>query len=893
MPFRIWACEGANVWETLGFQTLVFCLYTVTYAAASANRDQEFSLQLLCLFVAKNVPHVVVVIICLSAGSIIPWWMRPFAPLLWGSVIALLLWRHGAGMSGMLVRRESKWKLEHMALLRRLYASKPGTIRFEVCNPGPNERVEWVTGATKALLGYSHAQWKAMSPFDIIFTGNSKALAIQVIKAISEGEPVPVMELEATHCDGHTVWLGVDKLSHRLPDGSIFLAFYDANADREAKATMAALQQLPGFILVTTDMESHLGVDGDVLGVTGYTANEFLALDPTGDFLSPNADRAQVTASYESVVARAQPLLEVDTPYIHKDGRTIWLRLCHGSRVVGTAPSGKAKVLAVLRDVTSEVVAVRSERARSVELFPDMIYKMVVDEATGRRHFAHSSPQALSMCGLTAAEMTSSSTWTDMLHPSDAESFESSIAESQASMEEWELEFRVVVEGETKYLHGRAMPRREGAKVVWDGVLQDVTLLHNLREMTKQRDIEADNAQRFKAAVAYLSHEIRNQLYPQSVVLEDMKDEGFGLGKISMILDFNSTVTTILDRVLGMAKWESGNIQIDTKPFPISRLFGTVASYAQAKGATVEALAPVEPTWHVTADEHLLKQAATNLVSNAAKFSDGQPVHVAVAFEQMNGKDGVLVVTVTDKGRGMTPEQLSKAMLPFGQIRKAGEARSGTGLGLPLTKAMVEIGHRGTLTLTSEGLGKGTTAAIRVPVWWVAPHAGATADVLVVDDVKLNRMVTTRSAKNLGLTFHEAADGVEALELLRTNTYSIVFMDNQMPEMNGDVVTEQARANGYTLPIVMMSGDTFTPCEEDALKRRGVTAFLHKMSVPGPRHAMKKLKMAKDELQNTFGVGRDDRPTPGHHSNKRARSLSDYVKYNETGSKKKQCSSHK
>ena len=53
--------------------------------------------------------------------------------------------------------------------------------------------------------------------------------------------------------------------------------------------------------------------------------------------------------------------------------------------IAAAAPSGKAKVLAVLRDVTSEVVAVRSERARSVELLPDMIYKMVVDEATGQR----------------------------------------------------------------------------------------------------------------------------------------------------------------------------------------------------------------------------------------------------------------------------------------------------------------------------------------------------------------------------------------------------------------------------------------------------------------------------------------------------------------------------
>ena len=96
-----------------------------------------------------------------------------------------------------------------------------------------------------------------------------------------------------------------------------------------------------------------------------------------------------------------------------------------------------------------------------------------------------------------------------------------------------------------------------------------------------------------------------------------------------------------------------------------------------------------------------------------------------------------------------------------------------------------------------------------------------------------------------GLTVDQATDGTKAVELLRTNTYSIVFMDRQMPEMNGDIATEQARANGYTLPIVMTSGDTFEPCEKEELKRRGITAFLSKMAVPGTRHAMKKLKSMK------------------------------------------------
>ena len=397
-------------------------------------------------------------------------------------------------------------------------------------------------------------------------------------------------------------------------------------------------------------------------------------------------------------------------------------------------------------------------------------------------------------------------------------------------------------------------------------VLHDVTSEMRLRKAEVTVDIQKAIATRFKAACAFLSHEIRNQLYPQSVVLGDMRDEeSQWTESIDMILNCNATVTKILNRVLDLAKWESGEFPIEAHLFPIVRLFKSIAAYAQAKGAVVEGLASIEPTWEVKADEHLLKQAATNLVSNAAKFANKSPLRVAFSFKQISNSQALIVVVVTDKGRGMTPEQLAKVMVPFGQIRKAGEARSGTGLGLPLTKLMVETGHKGTLTLESEGLGKGTTATIYVPVdwrdchegkdpksddplWWVSPHPGATVDLLVVDDVKLNRMVTTHAARRLGLTYHEATNGTEAVERLRNNTYSMVFMDRQMPLMNGDVATEQARANGYTLPIVMVTGDTIKACEQAEMKKRGITDFMGKLSVPGVRHAMKKLKaMKKDE----------------------------------------------
>ena len=514
------------------------------------------------------------------------------------------------------------------------------------------------------------------------------------------------------------------------------------SAEAQVKHVRATFQNLSGVILVTltTDMVSHLGADGDILGVTGYTTDEFLALDPICDFLSPKADRAEVASLLATMLDPKQPFAEVNIPYVHKDGHTIWLRACHGSRAIGTTPDGKPKILAVL---------------------------------------------------------------------------------------------------------------------------SDVTVNHNLCEMTKKRDIQQAIVGRVKMACLFLSHEIRNQLFPQSVVLEHMKqEESKWTDSIDMILGANVTVINILNRVLDLAKWESGEFPVDIKSFPIARLFKSIALYAKATGVTFhEGLEHVEPTWRVRADEHLLKQAVINLVSNASKFSNDQPISVIVTFKPTNHKEGVIVVTVKDKGRGMTQEQLIKAMVPFGQIRNAGEARSGTGLELPLTKAMVELGHKGALTLASDGLDKGTTATMRVPVtwldehepapqlsdplWWVAPHPGATADILVVDDVKMNRMMIVFAAKKLGLTFDEASDGVEAVECLRNNTYSMVFMDFQMPEMTGDVATEQARANGYSLPIVMVSGNTFSSSEQAGLKRRGMTAFLGKMAVPGTSHAMKKLRKMK------------------------------------------------
>ena len=629
-------------------------------------------------------------------------------------------------------------------------------------------------------------------------------------------------------------------------------------------------------ITMSIDMESLLAVDGDVLGVTGYTTNEFVRLRPMRDFLSPKANSDRVLSFLTSVINSDHPLSEVIIPFVHKDGHTIWFRVCQGSRVIHSENRTKRELLLVCREasntilVNDGVAADRDGSAPRVDSAPALMFEMVLDTTKGTRCLRTVNAECENIFGLTASEMTSSSNWMAMMHSDDIEAYEASIQESSANMQRCDLNFRVVVDDKVKHLHGAALPQREGGNVVWYVVMQDITAQHNAWETTKNREIKKAIAARLKAASNYLSHEIRNQLYPSTMIIEQMQSSQ-SKEHTDVLLRANKAVHVILERVSNFSKWESGEVPCVVKPFSVRKLFRNIAAYAADNNVDADGHDTVDASVLVNADEGMLDQAATMLIQKALQFGDGKPVSVEMSFETKTSDEGVVVIVVEDQGRGMTKEQLDKAMVPFAQLRKADEVCSGTALVVPLTKAMVELGHQGTLTLTSEGSGRGTKATVRVPVqytcheeskstvttpvheplWWVAPHPGATADILVVDDVRMNRMMTIFTARKLGLTCHEASNGEEAVQMLRNNTYSVVFMDRQMPVMNGDLATEKARANGYTLPIVMVSADTLRPSEEEKMVEQGVTAFLGKMAVPGTRHAMMKLKKLRAQQDLT------------------------------------------
>ena len=220
-----------------------------------------------------------------------------------------------------------------------------------------------------------------------------------------------------------------------------------------------------------------------------------------------------------------------------------------------------------------------------------------------------------------------------------------------------------------------------------------------------------------ETACNYLRDEIRNQIYLKSLIIARMKEENLECTDdiLMKMLKIDANVSAILEDSMNLAKWHSGEFLENFVPFPILSLFNRIASYATAQGLVVGALPPVLSTLYVLADEHLLNKAVQNLISNACKYGQGRPASVAMAFEKTDDKEGVIVVTVVDKGCGMTPDQLQKSTEPFANIRTTAIAKDGTGLSLPLTKAIIELGHKGSLLLASDGVDMCVTATIRLP----------------------------------------------------------------------------------------------------------------------------------------------------------------------------------
>ena len=276
----------------------------------------------------------------------------------------------------------------------------------------------------------------------------------------------------------------------------------------------------------------------------------------------------------------------------------------------------------------------------------------------------------------------------------------------------------------------REIRAASGELLYYEGTVEDIThRKHSEADLMAARE-EAEQASQAKSLfLAKMSHELRTPLNAVLGFSEILNDELFGPLDDKRYKEFAADIhgsgrhlLDIINDILDLTKVEAGQLQLDDQLIDLDDLLHTCERLIAKAAARQDVQLIVESQAVgavLRADPIRLKQILLNLLSNAVKFTPaGHKVELTARREEE-----AFVIEVRDTGIGMTPDDVVLALQPFQQVDNSFSRRhEGTGLGLPLTKSLVEL-HGGVLTIESAP-SIGTTVAVRLPSWrFVNPSA--------------------------------------------------------------------------------------------------------------------------------------------------------------------------
>jgi PAS domain S-box-containing protein len=364
-------------------------------------------------------------------------------------------------------------------------------------------------------------------------------------------------------------------------------------------------------------------------------------------------------------------------------------------------------------------------------------------------------------------------------------------------------------------------------------VASDVSSRRQASESQRAKEL-AEAASRAKSQfLANMSHELRTPLNAIIGFSELLEDRAFGelndrqLKYVDNILSSGRHLLQLVNDILDLAKIEAGRLVLESSEFEIGtaldEVLRVVDALAMTKAQSVRLDLPKDLP-HLTADRGKFKQILYNLLSNAIKFTPAEgSIQVSAACQSAALSSTVsvpaLVVSVSDTGIGISPEDLERIFAEFEQVDASYvRQQQGTGLGLALTRRLVEL-QGGRIWVESE-LGKGSTFSFVLPLDTSIPRAEAPAIgaaengaederplVLIVEDEEAASRLLTLYLTNNGYRVAVASSGAEAIALATRLKPVAITLDILLPDRNGLEVLAEMRSREETknIPVVVVS----------------------------------------------------------------------------------------
>jgi signal transduction histidine kinase/ActR/RegA family two-component response regulator len=359
---------------------------------------------------------------------------------------------------------------------------------------------------------------------------------------------------------------------------------------------------------------------------------------------------------------------------------------------------------------------------------------------------------------------------------------------------------------------------------------------------------EAKSANQAKSAfLSSMSHELRTPLNAilgfAQILTSDTLPSTLEQKKefANHILKSGRHLLTLINEILDLAKVESGTITLSMEPVALTDILLEVRTMIEPIAATrkVRALFPAIDGAVVMADRTRLKQVLLNLLSNAVKYNREEGA-VVVSCEQP--APDRLRLSVQDTGNGLNPEQLANLFQPFNRLGQEAGAQEGTGIGLVVTKRLVELMGGEIGVTSSPGVGSvfWIELASTTPLASALPEGGPEAAsapsdlpdegephlVLYVEDNPANlRLVEEIVAFRRDLRLLSAPDGHLGLQLAKAHRPEAILMDLNLPGMSGFEVLRQLRADPETtwIPVIALTANAMPRDIE-----RGLAAGFHR-----------------------------------------------------------------